>query len=195
MNIQKWTLLALMALVAFTACNNNTSEAKQNIDKDTLGSLNAPYSDVFYDSLKTAMSSYYSFKEALVRADSVGADEHALSLQHHLDSLPFATAGGDTTKIVLLQEAASNIHAEIAGMLLEKSDLEKRRASFEAVSDMLYDFVKATGLKGATVYRQFCPMAFNDRGAYWLSDKSVVRNPYFGDEMLGCGEVTDTLQY
>jgi Cu(I)/Ag(I) efflux system membrane fusion protein len=37
-------------------------------------------------------------------------------------------------------------------------------------------------------------MAFNDKGAYWLSDKEAIRNPYFGDKMLTCGSVEETLR-
>jgi Cu(I)/Ag(I) efflux system membrane fusion protein len=63
------------------------------------------------------------------------------------------------------------------------------------VSDMLYDLIKNTGLKGDTVYHQYCPMAFDDKGAYWLSSQSAIRNPYFGKEMLTCGNTKDTLIY
>lgn len=39
----------------------------------------------------------------------------------------------------------------------------------------------------------YCPMAFNDRGAYWLQKGDVVNNPYFGSEMLTCGEIRQRL--
>lgn len=73
--------------------------------------------------------------------------------------------------------------------------MENKRVAFEMVSDMLYDLVKTTGLKGKTVYRQYCPMAFNDRGAYWISRSTRRQNPYFGKEMLSCVQVTDSLKY
>ena len=44
------------------------------------------------------------------------------------------------------------------------------------------------------MYKQFCPMAFNDQGGYWLSNSKEVRNPYFGDKMLKCGMVKVTLE-
>jgi membrane fusion protein, copper/silver efflux system len=47
------------------------------------------------------------------------------------------------------------------------------------------------GLEIDKVYRQFCPMAFDDKGAFWLSESDEILNPYFGDMMLNCGEVTD----
>ena len=45
----------------------------------------------------------------------------------------------------------------------------------------------------SAVYRVHCPMAFDDRGADWLSDVPEVWNPYWGAMMLRCGEVTATL--
>jgi Cu(I)/Ag(I) efflux system membrane fusion protein len=32
-------------------------------------------------------------------------------------------------------------------------------------------------------------MAFDNKGAYWLSETKEIRNPYFGDKMMTCGEV------
>lgn len=31
-------------------------------------------------------------------------------------------------------------------------------------------------------------MILNNKENYWLSDKKPIRNPYFGDQMLICGE-------
>jgi Cu(I)/Ag(I) efflux system membrane fusion protein len=38
-------------------------------------------------------------------------------------------------------------------------------------------------------------MAFNDKGAYWLSNISKIKNPYYGKKMLTCGEVAQELRY
>ncbi|HQE11916.1 MAG TPA: hypothetical protein PLQ78_04150 [Flavipsychrobacter sp.] len=54
--------------------------------------------------------------------------------------------------------------------------------------------MKDAQLEHTGVYRQYCPMAFNDKGAYWLSNEEKIMNPYFGKKMLTCGEVTDTLR-
>ncbi len=57
----------------------------------------------------------------------------------------------------------------------------------------MYGMLKNVDLKNAGIYREYCPMAFNERGAYWLSDDADIKNPYFGKKMLECGEVTDSL--
>ena len=48
---------------------------------------------------------------------------------------------------------------------------------------------------GKTVHYQFCPMAKNGKGAYWLSENKDIRNPYFGKKMIDCGETKETLNY
>jgi Cu(I)/Ag(I) efflux system membrane fusion protein len=74
------------------------------------------------------------------------------------------------------------------------SDIEAQRKSFSTVSDNLYKSVKSFGLGGVTAFYEYCPMAFNNEGAYWLSDKDQIRNPYFGDKMLTCGQVKEKLK-
>ena len=44
------------------------------------------------------------------------------------------------------------------------------------------------GTTGETIYYQYCPMARDNKGAYWLSAVEEIKNPYFGDAMLTCGE-------
>jgi Cu(I)/Ag(I) efflux system membrane fusion protein len=41
----------------------------------------------------------------------------------------------------------------------------------------------------------FCPMAFNDKGAYWLQKSSEVENPYFGSQMFHCGDIKKKFTY
>ena len=49
-------------------------------------------------------------------------------------------------------------------------------------------------LQSGTIYKQYCPMAFNNEGAYWLSESKDIMNPYFGDRMLKCGRVDAEIQ-
>ena len=56
----------------------------------------------------------------------------------------------------------------------------------------------ATLVKGADIsmgelYLEYCPMANGNTGGYWLSNEKEIRNPYFGDKMLKCGSVKETI--
>jgi hypothetical protein len=37
-------------------------------------------------------------------------------------------------------------------------------------------------------------MVNNNQGAFWLSNEKEIKNPYFGDMMLKCGSIKETLQ-
>jgi Cu(I)/Ag(I) efflux system membrane fusion protein len=75
----------------------------------------------------------------------------------------------------------------------KNENIEVKRIYFRQVSDAVYAISAAAKLSNAGVYRQYCPMAFNDEGAYWLSNSRDIQNPYFGRKMKECGEVTDSL--
>ena len=87
-----------------------------------------------------------------------------------------------------------DVSAEITGMLGE-NDIEKKRESFEMISNAFYDMFRVIKPAGVTIYYQYCPRAFENKGAYWLSNADSIRNPYFGKKMLTCGETKETLKY
>ncbi len=72
------------------------------------------------------------------------------------------------------------------------SDIAGQRSAFSEYNTGLYQSIKAFGIGGEAFY-QFCPMANNNSGAYWLSDSKEIRNPYMGEKMPACGAVKETL--
>jgi Cu(I)/Ag(I) efflux system membrane fusion protein len=46
---------------------------------------------------------------------------------------------------------------------------------------------------GQSHYLAYCPMAFENAGAYWLQTDRAISNPYFGARMLRCGEIRDSI--
>lgn len=75
----------------------------------------------------------------------------------------------------------------------EANAIDAQRKSFATFSETLYQSVKAFGIGGEEAYYQYCPMANDNQGAYWLSDSKKIRNPYFGDKMMTCGSVKETI--
>src|SRR5690606_31861185 len=72
------------------------------------------------------------------------------------------------------------------------SDLDSIRQYFSMLSVNILEMTESFGLEKGKVYKDFCPMAFDNEGAYWLSEMEEIRNPYFGEEMLTCGEIKET---
>jgi Cu(I)/Ag(I) efflux system membrane fusion protein len=78
----------------------------------------------------------------------------------------------------------------MAQQFLNAPNIEAARTAFAPISEQMEKAVRAFGSGGlAPVYRLHCPMA----GAYWLQPREQVNNPYYGERMLRCGSVTDTL--
>ena len=84
--------------------------------------------------------------------------------------------------------------ASTAAKITVAPNLEMQRTHFAAMSNEMIDLIKKTGTSKGEIYVDYCPMALNDKGAYWLSVNKEIRNPYFGDKMLTCGEVKETIQ-
>src|SRR5919112_1443628 len=64
-----------------------------------------------------------------------------------------------------------------------ENNIEAKRKSFQMISDNMYDLLRTVRYDNEIVYHQYCPMAFNDAGAYWLSKTGDIKNPYFGKKM------------
>ncbi len=71
--------------------------------------------------------------------------------------------------------------------------LENKRSYFSHISEITYCMIKSFGLKQGNLYADYCPMALNSKGAYWISDKKDIQNPYLGAKMLTCGQVKEEL--
>ncbi|HEY8782645.1 MAG TPA: DUF3347 domain-containing protein [Mucilaginibacter sp.] len=72
----------------------------------------------------------------------------------------------------------------------ETSDVEHQREHFASLSKNLYAVLKGLKMNTSTIYMEYCPM----KKAYWLSETSAIKNPYYSDKMMTtCGRVAATL--
>lgn len=150
----------------------------------------------FTQSYDTLLFAYYALKDGLVASDASAADAAAAKLKMAADSIQLNELDSDSTG--LIRETATSYIGTInvsVDALQQEKDLEAKRKEFEIISDALWSLTRTVQYQGGTVYYQFCPMAFNNKGAYWLSNSNQIRNPYFGDKMLKCGSTQDSLSY
>ena len=77
--------------------------------------------------------------------------------------------------------------------MLHIKGIENKRASFSHISEIMYCTIKSFGLKHNSLYVTFCPMAFDGKGAYWISADKNFRNPYFGSRMPDCGVIKEVI--
>ncbi len=81
---------------------------------------------------------------------------------------------------------------ELAAQLAATDDLAAQRKTFATLTPELEPLL-TEGLTGGTIYKLHCPMAFDGAGADWFSEVAEVRNPFFGQEMLTCGNVSQEI--
>lgn len=67
-------------------------------------------------------------------------------------------------------------------------DIETARVGFQKMSMGLISYLKAHADQRAGYEVVFCPMAFNNKGAYWVQKQGDIVNPYHGMMMLHCGD-------
>jgi Cu(I)/Ag(I) efflux system membrane fusion protein len=170
-------------------------EEKSN-DPDPQPLTIAENSGIFNQSYKQLMAGYYNLKDALVASDTSKANAASKELVVYADSLKINEIMGDSTGMI--KETAKTFTGTISGSaqaLVKEPTIEAKRKEFEMISDALYTLTQTVRYGGEKIYYQYCPMAFDNKGAYWLSNQPAIRNPYFGDEMLECGEVKDSLDF
>lgn len=149
--------------------------------------LEAP--EEFQSQLTALVDSYYTLKNALVASDADAARQAAGKFRQALNKTDMTLLDGSShAKWMQLQPVlASNADA------IQKSTvIDKQREAFSPLSNHLIEAVETFGTNKEVLYKQKCPMALGDQGGYWLSELKDIRNPYFGDAMLACGETEHT---
>lgn len=145
----------------------------------------------FKEQFSEVMESYMTLKEALVASNLDQASSTALAMKNILTDMNVGKLEGIASNDwknyqYLLERSLLQIHSE--------KEIGLQREAFNHLSNNLYKTIDAFGLNAHEVYYQYCPMAFNNAGGYWLSDEKAIRNPYFGEMMLTCGEVKNILK-
>ena len=192
----KTFVISIAALaIAFSACSNNSSQTKQaaNENKDT-GVTKAQVPDTSGQQgtqVNEALNAYIQIKNAL--ASDNGQEAAA-------GGNAFVTAIGKVDKSAMsaeqkqtFQEIADDAKemAEHIGKSADK--IEHQREHFDMLSQDMYDLVKSFG-GGRPLYKDYCPMYNNNKGASWISETKVIKNPYLGKKMPECGEVKEEIK-
>ena len=189
-------IIVVLAVAGFTAYKffGNKDETPRG-EKPKALSVGAS-TGAFNDSFNALLDSYFAVKDALVASDTVKANAAAAELAINSENLKTDEIAGDSTGVI--KETAKNFGGTITGSALAlaaEPKIEDKRREFEMISDALWSLGRTVKYTGAKIYYQHCPMAFNNEGANWLSREATIRNPYFGDKMLTCGSVRDSLNY
>jgi membrane fusion protein, copper/silver efflux system len=187
------------AIDAAAQLNNQASMMNRHVTvrgaaKDTattaVPDFRAATPQAFQKQLAGLATTYLTLKDALVATDATAASAAAKALRADLEKVAPSALQGEA--LTYWTEQASHLQMHTAA-LAKTSDIEIQRQQFQFISDALIHSVVAFGATGPTLYQQHCPMALDDDGADWLATETTIKNPYFGEKMMTCGVVTQTL--
>jgi Cu(I)/Ag(I) efflux system membrane fusion protein len=146
-------------------------------------------SEAFRSNGTAVVAQYFKLKNALVKDQTAPAKSAANELVQVLAKLQSSNLKGSEKSA---WEGLSKKFNDAAGKLKTAKDIAELRKHFEQLSAEVIFLTENYGVNQELVYKDYCPMAFNNKGAYWLSETKEITNPYFGATMLACGEVTQT---
>ncbi|MDP2542431.1 efflux transporter periplasmic adaptor subunit [Tenacibaculum discolor] len=163
-------------------------KSMMNHTKEIIESFSTP--KAFKEQLQKAYDGYIGLKDALVKTDANAAKTSAENLQKELTLVDMKLLTNEEAHKQWMQliPALKSSNIEIA----KTTDVDTQRKYFKVLSEHFIVAVQSFGIN-EVAYKQYCPMADSDKGAYWLSKEKQVLNPYFGDMMLKCGEVKETI--
>ncbi len=142
-------------------------------------------------SMHGILTGYLQVKNAL-------ADDNANDAANGGKAISEAMAKLDKSSLSEAQAKAYNAVAddlkENAEHIIENSGkIVHQREHFEMLSQDMYDLVKSFD-RTQTLYKDFCPMANDNKGAFWISETKEIKNPYLGKKMPTCGEVREEIK-
>jgi hypothetical protein len=140
--------------------------------------------------INKVLNAYIQLKDALVKSDGTNSSSASKTLLTAIQEVNMSELNTEThtqwMKVVNdLKDEAEHIS--------ETKEITHQRDHFMSLSKNLYTVIKVSKSE-TTIYYQFCPMANKGKGANWLSLENKIKNPYYGNQMLTCGKVVETIQ-
>jgi len=170
--------LAVMLITGIVSCTNTEKKVAGNSDT-TSQVVKTSVADVELKDTKVQAiyNGYIALKDALVGTKFEDAKKTAAVLKTDLANYK----GCENTSL-------------IADKIATAKDIAAQRKDFTALSADVIALFKHADLVKGSIFVQHCPMANNGDGGDWLSAEQKIQNPYYGDEMMECGRIVETIK-
>ena len=172
--------------------NETMENDKKSDEEDMSGMIMIDKSKIdinFKMQMGKVVDEYIHLKNALVKDDASFAQKQAKKLNAAIENVDMLLLLGDAHNVWM--DALKSIHKNIAA-IESNNNIDEQRKAFGLLGKNLSDVIDMLGVKTAgdkALYLEFCPMADNGNGSFWLSYDKEILNPFFGQSMLTCGEV------
>ena len=182
MTLNQWSILLYVTLSLVTSCKKTPDQENKSHSENTKeihqGDLN-----------QTSITSPVVFAKEMTTQLYI----HYLEVKKHLvngDTKKVKTAAKKMEKFLSMHNYSKSFEAT-ANLIALTRDLQKQRDFFKTLTEEAETVFKSATIVSGEIYTQYCPMAFEGKGGYWLSDSKEIRNPYYGSKMLKCGTVKE----
>ncbi|WP_424495245.1 efflux RND transporter periplasmic adaptor subunit [Salinimicrobium sp. GXAS 041] len=136
----------------------------------------------FQEEFEAILSSYFELKDAFVRSEAGAAREKASEMLEKISNISLSGLGE-------LEGQHVNRITKMLEAIVQNDILENQREHFRVLSENMITLVSSMDVLETNIFVMNCPMANTNKGADWLSLSREIRNPYFGEAMVTCGEI------
>jgi len=193
-----------IAAITFSACNSSTDKATENKSSATDTAQTKPQTDnatatpppvaetKAIISIKEIVTAYLLLKNAFTKDNSNDAATAGTSLETAFKTFDRTALSADQKIVFEDVEDDAREHAEHIGK--NGGNIAHQREHFVMLSKDMADLIKTFGNGGQTLYKDFCPMANDGKGAIWISEVKEIKNPYLGSKMPTCGTMKEEIK-
>ncbi|TQD36264.1 efflux RND transporter periplasmic adaptor subunit [Haloflavibacter putidus] len=154
----------------------NQPTAKEDVSK-----MQMELPETFQKDFTTVLATYFELKDAFVDSNIEQTKTLANNMFERLKSLKTFNLGA--MEMQHLNKIESMLKA-----ISKNDNIENQRDHFIVLSENIIAFASNMKNLDKPIYLQHCPMVNNNQGADWLSLSSEIKNPYYGEKMLNCGD-------
>ncbi len=204
-NITLSIVAAVMAIIA-VSCNQSSNKnneqstvttdvpAVQELSKENdseTSTDNEAIAKAGNFSISPLITDYLTLKNALVSDDDKAAANAGKALLATFNKVDMNTIPADKHKEYMDIADDAKEHAEHIGDNV--GNIAHQREHLAVLSEDVKDLIALFGTS-KKLYQDHCPMFNDGKGAIWLSESKEIKNPYYGSEMLTCGDVQQELK-
>lgn len=144
------------------------------------------------NALTPLYNNYFKFQMALADDNLDDSRMYAGQLAKTIADVDMSLFSGSSHDLWMKLSGQMIQHSETAA---KAADIEGARDAFFYLSNAVIELHKSFG-HGSEMnyYLTFCPMARDNKGAYWLQTVDTVYNSFYGEMMLRCGEIQQALK-
>mgnify|MGYP000377371654 CR=1 FL=1 len=159
------------------------SESKSNV----MPTMKMKLSKAFQTAFQAALKPYFKMEDAFVASDASQVSTLAKTALAKMKAI-------DVSDLGKMEKSHLSKSIEILGAISASTDLKNQRAQLVVLNENIVALAMNIKSPLETLYVQKCPMANSNKGALWLSAEKEIKNPYYGDDMLTCGSVIDSIK-